>query len=139
MLVLLGPGNTVKSIAERWGVETTLLGVDAVVDGEIRGKDLNERAILDLLPGFEKRRLVLSPIGAQGFVLGRGNLQLSPAVIRAIGPGNIVIVATPAKLERTPVLWFDTGDHTLDQQLIGKGYVFVVTGPHRRRVVKAAI
>ena len=138
-LVLLGPGSTVKSIADRWGVETTLLGVDAVVDGRLAGRDLNERAILDLVSRYERHRLVLSPIGAQGFVLGRGNLQLSPAVIRAIGAENIVVVATPAKLARTPVLRFDTGDAELDRGLAGNGHVVVTIGYRRRRVVKTAI
>jgi predicted polyphosphate/ATP-dependent NAD kinase len=139
MLVLLGPGSTVKSIADRWGIDKTLLGIDAVADGKLLGKDLNERRILDLLPRFEKRRLVLSPIGAQGFVLGRGNLPLSPDVIRAIGLENIMVIATPAKLMRTPVLRFDTGDRALDDELACAGYVIVVTGYRRRRVVKVAV
>jgi predicted polyphosphate/ATP-dependent NAD kinase len=138
-LVLLGPGSTVKSIADRWGVEKTLLGVDAVVDGRLVGRDLNERKILDLLSRHERHRLVLSPIGAQGFVLGRGNLQLSPAVIRAIGAENLLLVATPAKLARTPVLRFDTGDAELDRGLAGSGHVFVTIGYRRRRVVKTVI
>lgn len=138
-LILLGPGSTVKSIADRWGIEKTLLGIDAVVDGKRVGGDLNERQLLKLLAGYPERKLVLSPIGAQGFVLGRGNLQLSPAVIRAIGRENITVIATPAKLMRTPVLRFDTGASALDHELVQKGYVVVVTGYRRRRVVKAAV
>jgi len=103
------------------------------------GRDLNEQALLELLPKYPKRRLILSPIGAQGFVLGRGNLQLSPDVIRAIGPQNMVIVATPAKLARTPALRFDTGEAALDRELARNGHVFVTTGYRRRRVVKTAI
>jgi predicted polyphosphate/ATP-dependent NAD kinase len=82
---------------------------------------------------------VLSPIGAQGFVLGRGNQQLSPDVVRRIGPENIVVVATPSKLARTPVLRFDTGDPSLDARLAEKGYVRVVTGYRLRRLAKVEI
>lgn len=138
-LILLGPGSTVKSIADRWGIEKTLLGIDAVVDGKRVGADLNERQLLELLANYPERELLLSPIGAQGFVLGRGNLQLSPAVIRTIGRNNITIIATPAKLTRTPVLRFDTGASALDRDLVGNGYVVVVTGYRRRRVVKALV
>lgn len=138
-LVLLGPGSTVKSIAERWGIEKTLLGIDAAVDAKLVGRDLNEQALLALLPRYPRRRLIVSPIGAQGFVLGRGNLQLSPDVIRALGLENIVVVATPAKLARTPVLRFDTGDAALDRALAHKGHVLVTTGFRRRRVVKTAV
>lgn len=138
-LVLLGPGSSVKSVAERWGLAKTLLGIDAVANGKLIGQDLNEADILTLLKKFTKCYVVLSPIGAQGFVLGRGNLQLSPKVIRAIGCDNIIVIATPAKLARTPVLQFDTGDASLDAALTEQGYVRVLTGYHRRRLVKAII
>jgi len=137
-LVLLGPGSTVKSVADRWGIEKTLLGIDAVVDGKVVGGDVNERQIIDLLDEFKKCKLVLSPIGAQGFVLGRGNLQLSPKVIRAIGTENIIVIATPAKLAKTPVLRFDTGDAALDNDLIHRGYLRVVIGYRRRRLIRTA-
>ena len=134
-LFLLGPGSTVREIADRLGVQKTLLGVDAVLDGALVGSDLNEREILDLLDRHPSAALILSPIGAQGFVLGRGNLQISPAVIRRIGPENITVAATPAKLGRTPVLRFDTGDTTLDQELGERAFISVITGYHRRRLV----
>jgi predicted polyphosphate/ATP-dependent NAD kinase len=70
----------------------------------------------------------VSPIGAQGFVLGRGNLQLSPAVIRRIGIPNVIVVSTPAKLNATPVLRVDTGDPELDKAFAKKEYLFVVIG-----------
>jgi predicted polyphosphate/ATP-dependent NAD kinase len=134
-LFLLGPGSTVREIADRLGVQKTLLGVDAVLDGALVGSDLNEREILDFLDRHPSAALILSPIGAQGFVLGRGNLQISPAVIRRIGLENITVAATPAKLGRTPVLRFDTGDTTLDQELGERAFISVVTGYHRRRLV----
>jgi predicted polyphosphate/ATP-dependent NAD kinase len=136
-LFLLGPGSTVQSVAAALGVEKTLLGIDALVNGRMVGKDLDEKRILALLPHHPERKLMLSPIGAQGFVLGRGNQQLSPTVIRRIGAGNIVVVATPAKLARTPILRFDTGDSMLDAELIARKFLPVIIGYRRTRLVRA--
>lgn len=137
-LFLLGPGSTVEGVARAFGIEKTLLGIDALVRGRIVGKDLNERQILDLLARYPRYRLILSPIGAQGFVLGRGNQQLSPAVIRRIGTDNITVIATPAKLAQTPALHFDTGDVALDAELIARKFLPVVIGYRRMRLVKVA-
>lgn len=134
-LFLLGPGSTVQSIGQALQVDKTLLGIDAVAGGRLVGKDLNERQILDLLDRFPRHHIVLSPIGAQGFVLGRGNLQLSPAVVRRVGAGNILVVATPAKLHRTPILRFDTGDGGLDAGLAERHYWPVIVGYRTRRLV----
>lgn len=135
-LYLFGPGSTVRTIGERLGLKTTLLGVDAALNGQLVGKDLNERQILDLFANHPERCLIVSPIGAQGFILGRGNRQLSPPVIRAIGIANIMVVATPAKLARTPVLHVDTGDPDLDAAIVAPGYLPVINGHHRKRLVK---
>lgn len=138
-LFLLGPGSTVESIGRRLGIEKTLLGIDAIAREQRVGEDLNERQMLKLLGEYARHKLVLSPIGAQGFVLGRGNQQLSPDVVREIGRENIVIVATPSKLARTRVLRFDTGDPALDAELAEKGYVSVITGYRTRRLVPVEI
>jgi len=136
-LFLLGPGSTVQAVGRALHVDKTLLGIDAVVHGRVVGTDLDERRILDLLAHYPACKLVLSPIGAQGFVLGRGNQQLSPAVIDRIGAGNIVVVATPAKLARTPLLRFDTGDSALDAALVSRRFFSVIVGYHRLRLVRA--
>lgn len=133
-LYLLGPGSTIQAIADALGVKKTLLGIDALLDGRLVGQDLNEAGILELMEREGNASLIVSPIGAQGFVLGRGNLQISPDVIRRIGIDNIVVVATPAKLFRTPVLRFDTGDQLLDAAFTAKGYIKVLTGFRRRRL-----
>ena len=135
-LYLLGPGSTVQAVARALHVDKTLLGIDAVVDGTVVGADLAEAQILALLDRFPERRLVLSPIGAQGFVLGRGNQQLSPAVIRRVCAGNILVLSTPAKLARTPVLRLDTGDADLDAGLISRKFFEVIVGYRRTRMVK---
>ncbi len=127
-LFLLGPGSTLEHIAKRLGIEKTLLGIDAVLDGKIVGRDLDEAGILRLLEEHPVAKLIVSPIGAQGFVLGRGNLQLSPAAVRRIGVPNVVVVSTPSKLNATPVLRVDTGDPELDREFAKKEYLFVVIG-----------
>jgi len=138
-LFLLGPGSTVQSVAHALAVDKTLLGIDAVAGGRLVASDLNETQILDLLDRYPSFALVLSPIGAQGFVLGRGNLQLSPTVVRKIGLGNIFVIATPAKLARTPIIRFDTGDEELDAALAERRYWPVIIGYRRRRLVKTMV
>jgi predicted polyphosphate/ATP-dependent NAD kinase len=137
-LFLLGPGSTVQAVGRALHIDKTLLGIDAVAEGKIVARDLAERQILDLLGRYPDRRLVLSPIGAQGFLLGRGNQQLSPAAIRAIGIDNIMVIATPAKLARTPLLRFDTGDTALDADMISRKFFEAIIGYHRTRLVRVA-
>ncbi len=128
VLFIFGPGGSTHGICRSLGLEATLLGVDAVRDGELVGRDLNEDGLLRLLEAHPRARLVVSPIGAQGFILGRGNLQLSPEVLRKIGPANLLIVATPAKLRVTPRLRVDTGDPALDGAFLEKDHLTVVVG-----------
>jgi len=136
---VLGPGTTVQAIATRLGMEKTLLGIDAVRQGKLIARNLDEQGLRSLLSKPGEVQLVLSPLGAQGFVLGRGNLELSPAIVRQIGIENIVIVATPAKLARTPVLRFDTGDSGLDDELAQAGYLRVIVGYHRQRMAATGL
>ncbi len=138
-LVILGPGSTVAAVGRRLGVEATLLGVDAMVDRRRVGVDVNEEELHRLVLRYPRSLLVLSPIGAQGFVLGRGNQQLSPDVVRRIGPDNVMVIATPGKLQRTPRLRFDTGDRDLDQAFAARRYLPVVTGYHQSRLVRVVI
>jgi predicted polyphosphate/ATP-dependent NAD kinase len=86
----------------------------------------------------ELSRLLEGTLQAQGFVLGRGNQPLSPAVIRQIGTETIMLIAPPAKLARTPALRFDTGDPALDAALIARKFLPVMTGYRRTRLVKTA-
>ncbi|MEE8357869.1 MAG: ATP-NAD kinase family protein [Candidatus Hydrothermarchaeales archaeon] len=122
-LYVLGPGSTVEKVSDLLGVEKSLLGVDLVKDGVLLAKDVGEREILEALEREEKAKVLVSPIGAQGFVFGRGNQQISARVIRAVGVENVIILATPHKLEETPVLFVDTGDLGLDRELSGERQV----------------
>ena len=110
VLYVLGPGTTTGAVAERLGVKGTRLGFDAVLDGRLVGVDLAEADLLALLGDGLEARLVLSVIGAQGFVLGRGTQVCTPAVVRQIGTDRLIVLGTPGKLARTPRLHVDTGD-----------------------------
>lgn len=138
-LFLLGPGTTVKAVAEILGLSKTLLGIDAVVAGQAVGRDLNEQQISALLEKYPLCKVILSPIGAQGFILGRGNQPLTPELLWRIGRKNIIVIATPAKLDRTSMLRFDTGDPDLDRVLAGDGFFPVLIGYHERRMVRVLV
>ena len=116
-LYVVGAGSTTARIMERLGLAPTLLGVDAVRNGEVLARDADERTLLALLDEYPRAKIIVSPIGAQGFVLGRGNQQISPAVIRRVGLSSLIVVATPGKLAATPVLYVDSGDPALDREL----------------------
>jgi len=135
-LYLLGPGTTVKALADVLGVEKTLLGVDALLDGKLVGRDLNERAILALLDRYPERKIVCTPLGGNGFVFGRGNRQFSPEVIRRVGRDHLIVVATPDKLARLACLRVDTDDADLNQRLAG--YMDVTLGYKYAKVMPVA-
>ncbi|MEM2874569.1 MAG: ATP-NAD kinase family protein [Candidatus Hadarchaeales archaeon] len=133
---ILGPGTTTRAVAEELGIyDSTLLGVDLVRDYKLVGKDVNERQILEEIEG-RPASIVVSPLGRQGFIFGRGNQQISPKVIRKVGRKNIIVLATPQKLSLTPVLKVDTGDPELDKEL--RGYIPVITGYLQTHMVKVA-
>jgi len=123
---ILGAGTTTARIAELLGVEKTLLGVDVIQEGKLLQKDASERDLLAMLDREKRVKVIVSPIGAQGFILGRGSQQISTAVLRHVGEENLIIVSTPHKLAELPQLLVDTGDLEMDRILAGKR--MVVTG-----------
>ncbi len=134
-IYVLGPGTTVYRIAQEFGVKKTLLGVDVVKgDGTILGVDVSESELLRLVDNRSK--IIVSPIGGQGFLFGRGNQQISPRVLRKVGLQNLIIVAAAAKIVslRERRLIVDTGDEELDAQL--RGYCRVLTSYREEMVVK---
>jgi predicted polyphosphate/ATP-dependent NAD kinase len=124
---LLGPGGTMAELARALGVQKTPLGVDVVLDGRIVREGASEQELLaEIAQG--PAQAVVSVIGGQGFLLGRGNQQLSARVLRALGPEPLIVVAPESKLidlHGRPLL-VDTGDADVDAALAG--YVRVVTG-----------
>ncbi|WP_336339060.1 ATP-NAD kinase family protein [Haloarcula brevis] len=126
---VLGPGSTVGAIKDELGFDGTTLGVDVWRDGEVLVRDAAESDILDALG--DRNVIVVSPIGGQGFVFGRGNQQLSPAVIRQC---DLEVVASRRKLDGIGTLRVDTGDPELDADL--RGWIRVRVGRHERRLVE---
>lgn len=115
-LYLLGAGTTTRAIADSLSVQKTLLGIDAIYKKSLIAQDLNESDILHLLDKYSKVRIIISPIGAQGFILGRGNQQISSKVIRKTGTDALIVVATEAKIKRTRSFYIDTGDLNLNNE-----------------------
>ncbi|RLM72879.1 ATP-NAD kinase family protein [Halorubrum sp. Atlit-26R] len=126
---VLGPGSTVGAIKDELGFEPSPIGVDVWRDGEVIAYDATEAEILDALG--EENVIVVSPIGGQGFVFGRGNPQISPAVIRRC---DLRIVASRAKLDDVRALRVDTDDPDLDDELAG--WVRVRVGKFETRMMK---
>ncbi|MBA7556344.1 hypothetical protein ES705_49046 [subsurface metagenome] len=95
----------------------TLLGIDAINNRKIIEKDLNEKSIIELLGEFDEAEIIISPIGGQGFIFGRGNKQFTPKVIKKIGKKDIRIIATEDKMRNLHCLRVDTGDSEFDNEL----------------------
>lgn len=127
-LYVIGPGTTTRAITLPLNLDSTLLGVDAILGGRFVGQDLNERQLLALLEDADRARIIVGVIGGQGYIFGRGNQQIGPEVIRHVGRDNIIVVATVAKLLSLTrrVLLVDTGDPELDREL--EGFMRVVVG-----------
>jgi predicted polyphosphate/ATP-dependent NAD kinase len=126
-LYVLGPGTTTRAIASRLGVDKTLIGVDVIREGKLVGQDANEEQLLELVEG-RRAKIVVTPIGGQGCIFGRGNQQISPRVIERVGRRNIIVVSTTQKIHSLGgrPLWVDTGDGQVDGMLAG--HIKVTTG-----------
>jgi len=135
VLYIIGPGSTTKAIASKLGIEKTLLGFDAVLNGKVIGKDLSESDIKKLIATFKDVYVVLSIIGGQGYLIGRGNQQLTPEVLRLLGKDRIIVVSSRSKLSRVRYLLIDSGDVEVDREL--SGFYRVITGFGEMYVIKA--
>ena len=139
-LYLLGTGSTVFGIKKRLGIDGTLLGVDVVRDRRLVAKDVTEHQLLDLLGGAGSvpAKIVVTVIGGQGYIFGRGNQQFSPRVIERVGRENVIVVATRQKLAGLgfkPLL-VDTGDERVNDMLCG--YMRVSTGYGEETAVRVS-
>lgn len=132
-LYIIGPGSTTRGLMEELGLENTLLGVDLVKNHELLASDVTAieigQAIAEVMAKANgMAKVVITPIGGQGHLLGRGNQQLTPEVIRRVGRDNLIVIATKTKiteLNGRPLL-VDSNDPVLDREL--SGYIPVITG-----------
>ncbi len=124
---IIGPGTTTRAIMQALRLPYTLLGVDVVMNRKIMKKDASESDLLNYVNQYPSK-LILTPTGGQGYLLGRGNQQISGDVIKKVGKENIIIVSTNSKiieLRGKPLLVY-TGDKKVDEML--KGYYRVKVG-----------
>ena len=125
VLYIIGPGTTTRTVVDLLDQKKTLLGIDLILNKQIIEKDVNEKQILEQISG-KKTKIIVTPIGGQGFIFGRGNQQISPQVIRQVGLENIIVIATKSKLDKLKNLRVDTGDQKLDCEFKARG-VCVIT------------
>ena len=136
-LYIIGTGTTTRGIMEKLGLKNTLLGIDAVYKRNLVGSDLNEAQLLKLIED-KKAKIVVTIIGGQGYIFGRGNQQISARVIKKVGKENIIVAATENKilsLKGSPLL-VDTGDDEVNKMLTG--YIKVITGLNERVMLRVA-
>jgi predicted polyphosphate/ATP-dependent NAD kinase len=134
-LHIVGPGTTTRPILTQLGLEKTLIGVDVLRDKQIVAADANEATLLSLAEGHPAR-IVVTPIGGQGYLFGRGNQPISPEVIERVGKDNIIVVSALEKviaLHGRPLL-VDTGDREVDRMLCG--HIQIITGYNERIVYR---
>ena len=124
VIYVISAGTTTRTIGDILDEKKTLLGVDIFYNKKIVAKDVNEKQILEAITD-KPAKIIVTPIGGQGFIFGRGNQQISPEVIRQVGIDNIVVIATGNKMKNLKSLKVDTGDSELDKSF--QGTIKVIT------------
>ncbi|MFC1487121.1 ATP-NAD kinase family protein [Thermoproteota archaeon] len=118
VVYVVSAGTTTRTMGDLLDEKKTLLGVDIFVNKKMVAKDVNEKQILEVI-GDKPAKIVVTPIGGQGFIFGRGNQQISSEVIKKVGKDNVIVIATGNKMKNLKSLKVDTGDPELDAQLTG--------------------
>ncbi len=128
-LVIFATGSTTQFIQTELAMPGTLLGVDVSLNHALIARDVDARALEKLVARHRgKMIIILTAIGGQGHIIGRGNQQLSPAVLRAVGRDNLWVVMTKSKLKSlaSRPLLMDSNDPELDHRW--RGLIAVITG-----------
>ncbi|HUR25923.1 MAG TPA: NAD(+)/NADH kinase [Candidatus Thermoplasmatota archaeon] len=137
-LHLVGAGSVCLAVKDQFWGKPTLLGVDAIQGSRITAIDLDDRQIADLvekqLAAGGNVRVVLSTIGGQGMLLGRGTQMFRPEVLKKIGWDSLRVVAPPEKLLGLRALHVDTGDPEFD--LTAPKHIRVTTGWNESRMMR---
>ena len=126
-IYIIGPGTTTRAVMQCLGLKNTLIGVDVVKNGKLVASDVNEDQLLNIIEG-NRFKIVVTVIGGQGYLFGRGNQQISHQIIKKAGKENIVVIAGLSKLLalEARALFVDTGDVDTNRML--NGYIKVRTG-----------
>jgi predicted polyphosphate/ATP-dependent NAD kinase len=124
VVYIVSGGTTTRTIGDLLDEKKTLLGVDLFCNKKLIAKDVSEKQILEYIKEKDAR-IIVTPIGGQGFIFGRGNQQISPQVIRQVGIDNIIVIATQNKMKNLKTLRVDTGDPELDAAF--RGTITVLT------------
>ncbi len=134
---VIGPGSTIGPVMKKLGLKNTLLGVDVVKNDKLLASDVNEKKLLELIEG-ERAKIIVTVIGGQGYIFGRGNQQISAEVIRKVGKENIIVVATRDKIFSLEYgrLLVDTGNEEVNRMLCG--YMRIVTGYHEELLYRVS-
>ncbi len=138
VVYIIGPGTTTRAITSHLGLEKALLGVDVILNKTLLAKDVNERQLIEILAQHPLGKIIVTPVGGQGYLFGRGNQQISPQVIRSVGKENIIVVSTLNKLvslQGRPLL-VDSGDQEVDQAL--QGFIKVLTGHYQSMIYRVS-
>lgn len=127
LLYILGPGSTTQTIMEQLGLPGTLLGVDLIMNRELLAADVSAQQLRDYMDRYSTACLIITPIGGQGHIIGRGNQQLAPDILQQIPRSHIQIIATKEKiqsLQGRPLL-VDSNDPELDKSFTGYQSILV--------------
>ncbi|HZX21589.1 MAG TPA: ATP-NAD kinase family protein [Clostridia bacterium] len=132
---IIGSGTSTRPIMDKLGLPNTLLGIDIVKNKQLVASDVNEKQILDTIKD-DKARIIVTVIGGQGYIFGRGNQQISAEVVKRVGKKNITIIASKGKLlslGNRPLL-VDTGNEEVNSMF--KGYIKVLSSYNVESVIK---
>lgn len=134
-LYIIGPGTSAGAVLRAAGHTPTLLGIDAMRGGKVIGRDLSASE-LEMLAADGPVRIILGVTGQQGFLIGRGNQQISPSLLARAGRDGLIVMATENKLRHLsqPRLWVDSGVPELDASL--QGFLRVRTGRGRQTMMR---
>ena len=135
-LYIVGSGSSIRPVMNLLGLENSLLGVDLVYNKELIKKDASENDIYEALKKYPKRKIIVTIIGGQGYIFGRGNQQFSSRVIREVGKENIIVIATQSKINNIAGgnLLADTGDDATNEYLAG--YYNVIVDYNYMKLIK---